>query len=96
MHSLGRISVKKFDTPSPSITITVVISKEEDGYVAYPLEIPHVVADGKTYKDVCKNIKDAIKFHIETFGSQVLTDIPKKHTIETTSFSIAKELFALL
>jgi predicted RNase H-like HicB family nuclease len=51
----------------------VVIEKYPDGYVAYPLDIQGVVVgEGDTYEEALVDVKSAIEFHIETFGSEVL------------------------
>ncbi|MBW1973265.1 MAG: type II toxin-antitoxin system HicB family antitoxin [Deltaproteobacteria bacterium] len=51
----------------------VIIEKHVDGYVAYPVGLKGVVVgQGDTYEDVLADVKSAIKFHIETFGNEVL------------------------
>ena len=51
----------------------IVISKEEDGYVGYPLGLEGVVVgEGDTYEDVLADTKSAILFHIKTFGLKVI------------------------
>jgi predicted RNase H-like HicB family nuclease len=51
----------------------VIVEKHSDGYVAYPLGLAGVVVgEGDTYEDALANVKSAIAFHIETFGSGVL------------------------
>ena len=53
----------------------VVVEKHSDGYVAYPLGLKGVVvSDGDTYEEALSNVKSAIKFHIETFGSEVFEE----------------------
>ncbi len=53
--------------------IKIIVEKHPDGYVAYPLGLKGaVIGDGDTYEDALNNIKSAIKFHIETFGNDVL------------------------
>lgn len=53
----------------------IVVEKHSDGYVAYPLGLKGaVVADGETYEDALNNVKSAIRFHIETFGGDVLSE----------------------
>jgi predicted RNase H-like HicB family nuclease len=43
--------------------------------VAYPLGLKGVVVGaGSTYDDALADVKSAIKFHIETFGFEVLPD----------------------
>ncbi len=56
----------------------VIVEKHSDGYVAYPLGLKGiVVGEGDTYEDALADVKSAIQFHIETFGSEVLeTDTP--------------------
>ena len=51
----------------------VIVEKTADGYVAYPLGLKGVVVgQGDTYEEVLTDIKSAIRFHIETFGEEVL------------------------
>lgn len=55
--------------------IKLVITREGDGYVAYPLGLRGVVvAQGDTYEQVLIEITSAIQFHIETFGPEALGD----------------------
>ena len=43
----------------------IVISKEEDGYVGYPLGLEGVVVgEGDTYEEALTDTKSAIRFHI--------------------------------
>ena len=51
----------------------VVVEKHADGYVAYPLGLRGtVVGEGETYEEALADVKSAIRFHIETFGEEVL------------------------
>jgi predicted RNase H-like HicB family nuclease len=51
----------------------VVVERYSDGYVAYPLGLKGVVVgQGDTYREALDDISSAIRFHIETFGSEVL------------------------
>ena len=51
----------------------IVVEKNPDGYVAYPLGLKGVVVgQGDTYEEALSDIKSAIRFHIETFGKEVL------------------------
>ncbi len=53
--------------------IKIIIEKHSDGYVAYPIGIKGiVVGEGDTYEEALADVKSAIKFHIETFGREVL------------------------
>ncbi len=53
----------------------IIVEKHPDGYVTYPLGLKGVVVgQGDTYEDAIAEVKSAIRFHIETFGSEVLED----------------------
>ena len=56
----------------------VVVEKHPDGYVAYPLGLKGVVVgQGATYEEALADVKSAIRFHIETFGKEVLEVEPQ-------------------
>jgi predicted RNase H-like HicB family nuclease len=56
-------------------SLKILIEKHPDGYVAYPLGLKGVVVgEGDSYEEALANVKSAILFHIETFGSEVLED----------------------
>lgn len=51
----------------------IIVEKHPDGYVAYPLGLKGVVVgQGNTYEEAISDVKSAIRFHIETFGKEVL------------------------
>ena len=51
----------------------IIVEEHPDGFVAYPIGLQGVVVgQGDTYEDALSNIKSAIKFHMETFGEDVL------------------------
>jgi predicted RNase H-like HicB family nuclease len=51
----------------------IIVEKHPDGYVAYPLGIKGVlVGEGDTYEEALSNVKSAIRFHMDTFGPEVL------------------------
>ena len=51
----------------------IIVEKHPDGYVAYPLGVKGVVVgQGDTYEGALADVKSAIRFHIETFGEDVL------------------------
>lgn len=51
----------------------IIVEKYSDGYVAYPLGLKGVVVgEGDSYEEALADVKSAIKFHIETFGDEVL------------------------
>jgi len=53
--------------------VKIIIEKHSDGYVAYPLGLKGaVIGAGDTYEEALADVKSAIRFHIETFGAEVL------------------------
>ena len=51
----------------------IVVEKNTDGYVAYPLGLNGiVVGQGDSYEEALSDVKSAIQFHVETFGSETL------------------------
>lgn len=59
-------------------TIKIIVEKNEDGFIAYPIGINGVIiGQGDTYEEAMSDIKSAIKFHTETFGNTVMESEPK-------------------
>ncbi len=55
--------------------LKIIVEKHHDGYIAYPLGLKGiVVGEGDTYEEALADVKSAIKFHIETFGKEVIED----------------------
>jgi predicted RNase H-like HicB family nuclease len=55
----------------------IIVEKRPDGYVAYPLGLKGaVVGEGDTYHEALSDVTSAIKFHIETFGTEVIEAEP--------------------
>ncbi|URD48834.1 type II toxin-antitoxin system HicB family antitoxin [Chroococcidiopsis sp. CCNUC1] len=53
--------------------IKLIVEKHFDGYVAYPIGIEGVViGEGNSYEEAKSDLESAIRFHIETFGIEVL------------------------
>ena len=53
----------------------IVVEKHSDGYVAYPLGLKGtVVGEGESYEEALADVKSAIRFHIETFGDEALSE----------------------
>jgi predicted RNase H-like HicB family nuclease len=51
----------------------IVVEHHEDGYVAYPLGLKGVVVgQGDTYAEALADVESAIRFHIESFGDDIL------------------------
>ena len=54
-------------------SVKIVVEKHPDTYVAYPLGIVGVVVgQGDSYDAALADVTSAIRFHVETFGPQVL------------------------
>ena len=52
--------------------INIIVEKHPDGYVAYPLGFKGVVVgEGDNFEEALADVKSAIGFHVETFGSEV-------------------------
>jgi len=55
----------------------IIVEKHPDGFVAYPLGMKGVVVgQGDSYDEALEDVKSAIKFHIESFGSDVMNVDP--------------------
>ena len=53
----------------------IVVEKHSEGYVAYPLGMKGVVVgEGESYEEALADVKSAIRFHIETFGNEALSE----------------------
>jgi predicted RNase H-like HicB family nuclease len=53
--------------------IKLIVEKHPDGYVAYPLGLKGVVVgEGDSYEEALTDVRSAIRFHVETFGLEVL------------------------
>jgi hypothetical protein len=53
--------------------LKVIVEKHPDGYVAYPLGLKGVVVgEGDTYDAALADVRSAIRFHIDSFGADVL------------------------
>ena len=71
--------------------VKIIIEKHPDGYVAYPIGLKGtVVGQGDTYEEALADVKSAIKFHVETFGAEVLDD--EKDVIEAFVAETAVEV----
>ena len=54
-------------------TLKIIVEKHADGYIAYPVGIEGVVVgQGSTFEEALRDVKSAIKFHVKTFGPEVL------------------------
>ncbi len=50
--------------------VKIIVEKHPDTYVAYPIGLKGVViGEGATYEEALSDVRSAIAFHVETFGS---------------------------
>lgn len=57
--------------------VKVIVEKHSDGYVAYPLGVKGVVVgEGDTFQEALADVASAIRFHVETFGTDMLDADP--------------------
>lgn len=62
--------------------VKVVVEKHADGYVAYPLGLNDVVvAEGDSLDEALKNVRSALRFHVETFGRAAFADSPAEFVV---------------
>ncbi|MBI1832905.1 MAG: type II toxin-antitoxin system HicB family antitoxin [Planctomycetes bacterium] len=53
--------------------LKIIIEKHKDGYVGYPIGMKGVVVgQGDTYEEALKDVRSAIRFHIDTFGPKAI------------------------
>ncbi len=72
-NPMSRKNSKKKSKASSPRGLKIIVERHADGYVAYPLGLKGVVVGaGDTYDAAMADVKSAIRFHIETFGTQVL------------------------
>ena len=58
-------------------TLKIVVERHDDGYVAYPLGLKGVVVgQGDSYETALADCQSAIRFHVQTFGPEVLDAEP--------------------
>jgi len=61
----------------PMKQIKIIVEKHPDGYVAYPLGVKGVVVgEGDTFEAALADAASAIRFHVETFGPDMLDADP--------------------
>ena len=54
---------KTFETNN--VTFTIIVEQSKDGYFAECRELQGCYAQGSTYEEVMKNIKEVVELHIE-------------------------------
>ncbi|WP_163498735.1 type II toxin-antitoxin system HicB family antitoxin [Helicobacter suis] len=59
--------------------LNAIIEKDEFGYFAYVPTLQGCVSQGKTYKEILKNIKEAIELYLESLESDEIELISNKN-----------------
>ena len=60
--------------------LKIIVEERADGFVAYPLGLTGVVVgQGDTYDNAIADVKSAIAFHIDSFGSEAFEDESEEH-----------------
>lgn len=55
--------------------LKIIVEHHPDGYIAYPVGMNGIViGEGDTYQEALDDVTSAIRFHLETFGSNVFQD----------------------
>ena len=67
---------------------SVIIEKDEDGYVARCNELQGCYTQADTYEEVIENIKDAISLHV-TDRLESGEDVPQPETVSLTMMELA-------
>ena len=67
---------------------SVIIEKNGDGYFAFCPELQGCYIQGDTYEEALKNIKDAIRLHLED-RLESGEEIPQPESVSLTSLEVA-------
>ena len=74
-----------------NLTFSIIVEKDKNGYFAECRELQGCYAEGKTYEEVMKSIKEVIELHIE--DRKVRRDFTvvseKENNISLTTFSLS-------
>ncbi len=67
---------------------SVVIEKDQEGYLAFCPELQGCYTQGKGYEEALENIKDAIRLHVED-RLKSGEEIPQPESVSLTSLEVA-------
>jgi predicted RNase H-like HicB family nuclease len=72
-EELVSTGAKIYNQVQPMKQLRIVIEKHADGCVAYPVGIKDVVVgEGGSFDEALRDVQSALRFHIETFGTDAL------------------------
>ena len=66
----------------------VVIERDEEGYFAFCPELQGCYTRGETYEEVLRNIRDAIRLHVED-RLESGEEIPQVESVSLTSVEVS-------
>ncbi len=67
---------------------SVVVEKDSNGYFAFCPDLQGCYTQGDTYEEVLKNIRDAIRLHVEDKLKNG-EDIPQSESVSLTLMEVA-------
>ena len=70
------------------ILMGVVVEKDRQGYLSYCPTLQGCYTQGRTYDEVIRNIKDAIRLHLEDRRSRK-EKLPSPESVSFTALEIA-------
>lgn len=72
----------------------IIVEKHSDAYVAYSLGLKGVVVgEGDSYEEALADVKSAVRFHLETFGEEVLEVEPRVLEVFVAEAAISRDDF---
>ena len=70
--------------------VNVIVEQHEDGFVAYPVGVEGIVlGEGDSLEEALADLKSALAFHIESFGTEVLQGEPPVIEVVLSKVAIA-------
>lgn len=67
-----------------SYHVSVIFSKDENGFYVYCPELPGCQSQGDTYEEARQNIKEAIELYLETMDKDQIEASLNKELLTTT------------
>ena len=69
-------------------SFSVIVERDKDGYFAFCPELQGCYSQGDTYEEAIKNIKDAIRLHIEDRPS-AKEELPEREAVSLSTVDVA-------
>ena len=74
-------------TKNTKYNFSVIVERDEDGFVASCPELQGCYSQGDTYEEVMENIKDAISLNLEELRAEA-QEIPAQHSISLSMVQV--------